>query len=428
MEDKVKKKRKRKRPFNRILFIAVVSIYLLSRLYPMLGASGHKITIAQIGRLEIVVSTTGYVARDEEIYSNINDGDVTYFVADGEKVTKGQKLAEVQMKNIDPKTKEELEIINSRIKGIEGKQDEDTIFNADIQKLDNQINDITAKMQDAYKENDYSKINAYQQQLNELLEKKSIIAGEKSFAGKNLTQLQEQKKAIEERLQTSIQTIYSESPGVVAFGGDGLEDLLSRKSIENIEPQSMALIKNAMQKSNTSEEEGLQIRIIRDHRWSIIIELDNQQLEGIQDNKNLTIRKQGESRDYKAFVRKVIPGEDINIVILDLSEALEGYHSARAFNIDIVKERYEGLMLPNESITEVEGQAAVYRIDVNGFARYLPVKIIGSNREYSILQEGSFRKEIIKDGNPETVSLYTINLYDEVLLNGDKGIDGQKIR
>ena len=428
MKEKSKQRRKGRKNINKVIIISIISLYFLSRMYPLLGASSNKTTITQIGKLEVIVSGTGYIARDEIVYNNINEGEITYFVADGEKVTKGQKLAEVQMKNIDPQSLEELEIINLRIKGIQEKQNDLPVFEGDIKKLDNQINDVLRKLQEAYKHEGFSKINEYQAELKALIDKKNMIAGEKSFAGRNLTQLQEQKQAIEQRVEASIQSIYSDNPGIVAFGSDDLESLLNLRSIEQITPQDLETIKNSQRKASKATLAKPQLRIIRDHRWSIVIELDNQQAEGIQANKNIKLRKQGEAREFTAFVRKIIADEEKSIIILDLSEVLEGYHSLRTINVDIIKSSLEGLMLPSQTIFEEEGQAYVYRIDVNGFTKKLPVKVIGSNREYSILQEGSFQKEVMKEDKKETVRLNTINLYDEVLLKGGKGSDGQKIR
>ena len=428
MQSKAKQKRKAKRHFNKIIVIAIISLYFLSRMYPILGASSNKTTIAQFGKIEVIVSSAGYIAREEVVYNNINEGEITYFAADGEKVTKGQKLAEVHMKNIDAKSLEELEIINLRIKSIQEKQNEQTVFEGDIKRLDNQINDVLAKIQDAYKTENHSKVSDYQLELKTLTEKKSVIAGEKSFAGKNLNQLQEQKQAIETRVQSSIQTIYSDSPGFVAFGSDELESLLNPKALDYISVADMELIKNTLKKSNNNNQEKPKIRLIKDHRWSIVVELDNQQVEGIQANRYLKIRKQGEAREYSAYVRKIISTEDKNLLIIDLTEVMEGYHQFRTINIDIIKNSYQGLMLPNQSILEEEGRKGVYRIDVNGFSKFVPVKIIGMNREYSILQEGTIQLEVIKEDKVESVRVNTINLYDEVLLKGNKGTEGQKVR
>lgn len=428
MQGKVKQKRRTRSHLNKLIIVLIISLYFISRMYPILGASNNKITIAQYGKIEAVVSGVGYIARDEAVYNNIAEGEIKYFVTDGEKVTKDQKLAEVHIEAVDSKAIKELEIINLRIKKIEEKQNEETIFQGDIEKLDNQINELLKKIQEAYKEQSPSKVSQLQGELKILMDKKNIIVGENSFVGKNLIQLQEQKIALEESLNSSIQVTYSKSPGFVAFGSDGLEDLLRPSALESISVKDIELIKETLKKSTKDSEDKPKIRIIRDHRWSIVVELDSQQAEGIQEARNIKLRKQGEAREYSAFVRRVITSDEKSLVVLDLSEVLEGYHSLRSINIDLVKNSYEGLMLPNQTIVEDEGSTGVFRIDVNGFANYVPVKIVGQNREYSILQEGTFQKEVEKDGKKETIRVNTINLYDEVLLKGNKGAEGKKVR
>lgn len=427
MQQKPKKRRKRLRRFiPRILVITIITLYFLSRVFPILGTTSQKTVIAQYGTVEVIVSTTGIIARDEKILANGGDGEVKYFVDEGEKVAKGQKLAELYLEKLDEKYVQELEIINLRIQSINEKQEEGSLFQRDLDKIDSEINTLFRKMQQDIKNNNYEKVEQYKAELQDLSNKKSIIIGEDSFSGKNLLQLEEQKASLEKKLKTSFQTIYSETPGFVTFGSDGLEDVINLNTIDHFTSSDIERIKKDHLNPKEPQSNQNVLRMVNNYRWSIVFDLEEKEAEGLQAGKNIMVRKQGEDRDYTARVRRIEEDGDKRIVILDLTEALEGLYHLRTMQIDIVKNRYQGAMIPNEAIIEQEGSIGVYRTDVNGFVKFIPIKVKGSNREYSIVHDGTFEK--INEETKTSKLLNTINLYDEIVLNGKNVSEGQKIR
>ncbi|SCX87187.1 HlyD family efflux transporter periplasmic adaptor subunit [Alkaliphilus peptidifermentans] len=423
-----KKQKKIKKVLFRIVIISIISLYFLSRFFPTIGSSSYQTYVTEYGTIEEIIPITGILAREEKIYTSFGEGEVRYFVTSGEKVAKGQKLAEVYLENLDEKTVEELEIVNLRIKNIQSKQEEGSIFNKDIDNIEKDIKTIMKLLQKEIDEGTYSNVSKYESILQELAEKKNIIAGEDSFSGRNLNQLLEEKRALEERVKSDLQVIYSNSAGFVAFGSDGLEDLITLKSIEKISISDLELFKKA---KLDIEEEDIKmgtpvIRMVTNHRWSIFCQLETEQLENLVEGRQYYFRKHEDERLYKAVLRKTVLEDEGGIAIFDLSEAMEGYLDERTMQIDLITQHYEGVIIPNSAIVNIEGREGVYRIDVNGFVRFIPIQVKGKNHEFSVVHNGTFQ-EVNKESN-ETKRVNTINMYDEILLIGDKAIDGQKIR
>lgn len=84
-------------------------------------------------------------------------------------------------------------------------------------------------------------------------------------------------------------------------------------------------------------------------------------------------------------------------------------------------------MAPNSSIIEKEGVKGVYTLDVNGIPDFKPVKVLTSNEQYSILYDGFFEQKS-EEAQDEVERIKTINLYDEIVMNGDKIKEGKRIR
>lgn len=427
MEPKTKKrKKKRGKHFTKVVISTIIILYFFSRIFPIIGTSKQKTVVAQYGKIEQVIATTGFIARDEKVLMDGDYGEAKYFVSEGEKVAKGQKLAEIHREKLDDKSLEELEIINSRIESINNKQ-ETPIFQRDVDKIDAQISGLLQKIQQDIKQQDYEKIQQYQAEIDELANKKKVIIGEDSFAGKNLTELEEQKVLIEKKLNTALETITSDAPGFAAFGSDGLEDLLTPNSIAYFTSSDLESIKNNY--LDSKEEKPLDenaMKMIYNYEWSMICELTEEEAEGLEQGKNIIVRIQGDDGNYSASIRKIIEDEDKRLLVLDLTDVFEGLYQLRTLEVDIVKNLHEGPMIPNEAIVEIDEGLGVYRVNINGIVKWVPVKVKGKNREYSIVYEGSFTVKNPDDEESKDVS--TIKLYDEIVLKGNKISEGQKIR
>ncbi|MCC5911948.1 MAG: hypothetical protein JJT76_16135 [Clostridiaceae bacterium] len=419
---KIKKRRLSSR-FKKLLIGIIVLVYFLSRIPSLFSQAGNTPYVAEYGKIENVASLQGYIVRDEEIIKRVDQGELTLHVSEGEKVARGEKLAVVHFHDLDEKAAKDLEIINLRIENIKEKNEETQIFNSDIVKIDEEIHKISKEIQDYIKAGKYEKIHSLKENMLVLTEKKSIIVGERSFSGRNLEQLERQQQSLKDKVNASMHTIYSQDPGYIALGSDGLEDLLSFTSIENINPEELGTITT----SQNDDKDMNVIRIVKSHRWSIITEVKAEVIEALQEGRRMNLRPQGESREYKATVRKIISSEDeeTGLVIMDLTEFMEGIYNKRTINFDLIINNYEGIILPGSTIVEKEGQVGVYRVDLNGFAKFVPVRVKGSNREYSILHNGFFEGKNEKD---EIVRINTINFYDEIATNPSALKDGDRIR
>ncbi|GAB6088324.1 HlyD family efflux transporter periplasmic adaptor subunit [Alkaliphilus crotonatoxidans] len=432
MQSKTKKRKKKQgMKFSRIIISTIVILYFLARVFPLIGTTSQKTVVAEYGKIEELIAVTGLIARDERVLADINQGEANFFVSEGEKVAKGQKLAEIYREKLDERYQQELEIINERIEGIQDQQEETSIFQKDIEKIDAQISDLLKKIQQEIKQGNYDKIQQYQSQVEELAKKKNVIIGENSFAGKNLSELMVQKDEIEKKLNTALNVIVSETPGTIAFGSDGLEELITPNSIIHFTASDLeAIEKNHLQpKEKEAEETGFNenvMKIINNFQWSILCKLTEEEASGLEAGRRIDIRIRGEERDYSARIRQIVEDEDQWLMVLDLTDTFDGLYQLRTLEIDIVKNRFEGAMLPKEAIVETNQGTGVYRVNINGIVRFVPVQVKGRNEDYAILHDGSFAQKDPDTGESKNVS--TINLYDEIVLNGSKINEGQKIR
>lgn len=422
-----KTKRPRRKGFYLILII--IFLYFISRMPPLLSASAQASYVIEYGKIEKTIASTGYIAREEKVFTNIGNGDIKYFVSEGEKIAKGQKLAEIYLEEVDEGAIKDLEAINLRLQNIREKQDEKPFFKRDVEKLEDEIGGLIKLIQEDIREGNYNKITTKKRDLENLLNKKSIIQGEKSFSGKNIEQLENQKAQLEEKIASSVQTIYSNSSGFVATASDGLEELLNYNLLNEITNDQLKLLKDKTRNlsSETTNKGQTLIRIIENYKWSIITEIDKDHRDKIKKGRKIKLRTISPYKELDAIVGNVIEAGDKVIVIFDLDQFIGDFYNLRVVQIEIITEEYEGAMVANSSITEKEGVKGVYTVDINGMPNFRPIKTKISNRGYSIIFDTYF-EEGSENISGEKKRVKTINLYDEVVSKGDKVKEGRRIR
>lgn len=429
-EQKRKKRRRWARVFPRLLIVTIIALYFLSRVFPLIGTSREETVVVEYGVIEDLIQTQAIIARDEEVLFQGEAAEIKYFVTQGERVAKGQKLAEVYRQPLGEESQAALEVLNVRIENIHDKKETASIFQRDLEKIDSEVATLLKNIQHDVQEGEYAQLAQYKAELESLSEKRNAILGEDSFAGKNLNQLMEQKNYLESKLQSSVFTIESQSPGYVIFQRDGLEDLINLNTIEHLTPEDFLALEATTVPPAQESVEGEQvqemaIKLVNSYQWSAVLRLTPEQTEGLTEGKNIKVRQRGDTREHQGKIRKIIEGEGANLVILDFSDAIESAYLQRRLDLEIIKTRYEGAMIPQEAITEVDNQTGVYRVNVNGQLRWIPVKIKGGNEKYAVVYDTSFESTDPETKEPTVVR--TVNLYDELVLRADQVKEGQKI-
>ncbi|MGV8146825.1 MAG: HlyD family efflux transporter periplasmic adaptor subunit [Alkaliphilus sp.] len=318
-----KKKAKNKRYFLKVLVFSIIVLFFLMKIYPLIGVSSKTTYNVEFGKIENIITTTGFVVRDEKVIYNLDKKEVVRYFEDGEKVASGQKLAAVNSNGV-------------------------------------------------------------------------------------------------------IKSIYSEESGLAVFNSDGLEKTFNIDSLDEISFENIALIRKVIDEDKGETLENLEaIKLVTNHVWSIVLILTDEESEKIEVNAKVYLRPQKGNSIYNATVRRILSNDGENVVVLDLSDAVDGFYKSRVILIDIFLNSYKGLMIENTSIVRLNGQKGVFRTNYSGNTEFVPVKIKGFNDVYSIVYDDFFTITSVSEEG-ETIRVNTIDLFDRILLRGDKKMDEER--
>ncbi|WP_242939066.1 HlyD family efflux transporter periplasmic adaptor subunit [Tepidibacter formicigenes] len=417
---KARKKKKKKIRFNYVIILGVF-LYILFKLINNLSNFTIPIVTVEYGNLTETIEKTGVIIRNEKLIFSKASGKINYFVNEGKRIPKNEKIAEIEIKKIDSKVKEKLDTLNRRIEGIKTNRDEE-ILKKDIEKIDNKIKVLRSEIKNKIVDGDIENIQNLKEDLYYFIDKKSLIWGEKSIVGKNIKTLEEEKAILENKINSSVNTILADETGVISFNADGLEDILKISSLDKLDSEYLSKVKNNKNEIN-KEKDTVEVgdpiaKIVNNHIWYIAVILDKDENDKLKINQKVKIIK-----DKEVFTGTVIylykDKLGKYIAVFEINEEKVDFYSNRVSNFKIIYKQINGIKIPKNAIITKEGKRGAYVLSETGNAIFKELKsILGENSEYVVLNYRDIKKNRID----------TIDLYDELILNPKNIKEGQKIR
>lgn len=181
------------------------------------------------GRIYDEESTVGYIIREETVLTGENyKNGLVEIKSEGTKVSKGDNVFRYYSNN-ESSLIEKIEALDIEIQ--EALEGQTSVYSADIQVLDKQIEEYIQKILET---NDVDEIAEYKSNISERLIKKAKIAGEYSPSGSYISSLIEERRKYEEELNDGQEYITADMSGVVSYRVDGLEEVLTPDNFDNI--------------------------------------------------------------------------------------------------------------------------------------------------------------------------------------------------
>lgn len=213
------------------------------------------------------------------------------------------------------------------------------------------------------------------------------------------------------------------------MGSDGLEPFLTIHPEEENFDAYVARINSLISDEDPIRNDAF-YRIIRDHRWHLLIPVNNHIGRGYNPGQRVIIRDPVTEKEIRGRIINNV--DDFNneeiLLMVELDQRFDEWQSKRVYHFSIVHQRQEGLLVPITSVmTENDGSKSVLKIDVNGYAVKRQVRELAHNETTSVLKEGTITIPSIEPEGHET-EVQSINQYDEIITNPEVVAEGQKVR
>ncbi|MBQ8538415.1 MAG: hypothetical protein IJ433_02045 [Ruminococcus sp.] len=380
------------------------------------------------------ISTSGFVIRDISYIDNVSSGVLAYQVTDGDKVTAKGTIATIYQNESDAVNFQRICEIDDEIEELKTLNNISHSVNVGLDSVNNQLDNRLSAFVESINKRDFNSISSIENDLISAIYRKQIITGDQMNFDDNIAQLEEEKAQLQSVTGNSIGEIIAEDSGYFTSAIDGYENLFS---IDDLKEITYSDIKDA---KPANIDEGKYVgKIIKGVNWYLACPVTAEQAVAITHNSsNVSVRIPYASADLiPAKVKNVnqFSGEEMAIVVLECNYMSPALSHIRNESVDIELNTYEGLKvskkaLHDDYVTKItfdeNGNKITEEVKVQGvyvkYGRQLIFKqvfILYSDEDYVICSD--------KPDNETLITGYTLELYDEVVVEGDDLYNGKLI-
>ena len=389
--EKKKKKFPRRLIIPLYLLIIVLLIVIVYALPTVTGALKQTMVV-EYGDLKISEKATCYIIKNETLYFANGEGRLKYVFDEGALVRGGSEVLYIEPSEVDNDS--DLGVFEDHARPFTSGS---TLLNAKSGSLDK----VLADLRQQYNENEdisfRTEIDRYISRLNDI--KKS--EGEEDSSEGELSEL-----------GVLPDTYLISKPGIISYSMDGYEcemspytmKLLDREKAEKIDAEVSDL-----SRETTRYGEPL-FKIIDNSEWYAVMWIDERDLGKYSENKSVSMKLP--DGDATGRVYSISESDGEIMVIMRFNAYYDSLSSLRKIQTEVISSDCSGLMIRNSFITSKDGQPGVYVLGVAGDSEFVPIKVKGTDGEYSIVESGSYY--LYDEDTGESQRYETVGVYDEI--------------
>ena len=384
---------------NRVLstlLITSVVVVLLAFFLNTLGLFEQNLKTypATIQKLKVELDKDAFVFRDEIILGAYEDGELEYFVEEGQRVYVGQPIARLTPSSLP----EEFDSSGDKI-SYTLDPSEDLMIN--IEGIRSNIRSLEDELSYLVKQNKYDEIEDVRQRLSSLY---LIQSAYKDGQGLSTT-----KPLIKPNFENGRYTYFAPMPGLIGLESSIYDQLFNLDNIHLINYSKLKDIPSSSFLTQVHKNQGF-IRIVDNKESFIAVELTEVELSFFVEGGLCTIIIDGNRISAENF--QTLRTEQQSGMLFRIFEDYPTMTSQRKINVKLIPEETEGILVKTKSILEQDGQPGVYILKNNGRKVFLPIKIKGHVGEEVVIYSDYFT---LNSGENANESIETVNLYDEIV-------------
>ncbi|MBR4928391.1 MAG: hypothetical protein IKZ63_02705 [Oscillospiraceae bacterium] len=378
-----------------VLYVAM-QVYLVT--YP-----SYRTEIAVLCELSDQITASGTAVRPETVSGD--ESGVKYFlVSDGDKVAKGEKVAEffrdsaaaVRNMYLD-QLKKELDVLTDLSKGNRG--------NTNLESIRRSVYGLLSSYSEDIGHHDFSDISDVRRSLITYLSSYDISAGGEI----DTSQRAETVRALIASVQSSdlepTGYVIAEESGFFVSFTDGCETGITPDSLDTMTAEEM---KDAINRNHGSYRySDDHYKILSDYTWYYVCTLSPEEASRLRVGRKYSADfSYSTATDLPATVEKLLPSEDgsFTVAILSFDRMNPAAAVLRNEDVDIKFTNYRGIKVDKTALRLIDGKLGVF-VKYGTMVKFKEVDIIYETEDFVLSS--------VTEGNSSLLSLY-----DEIITQG----------
>lgn len=430
---------KKIRTLGAVVLAFLVLLYVGYQAYQATHQSIRTET-AMYGEVSDVLQAQGFILRNETVIDESYSGVLSYRVADGSRVSRGGVIADIFSNESDAASQRELDQLDQEIENLQSLSQTANFYVANPSMLGDQIYSALEGISQLVNENDFSGLNTQKGELQNALIRRQLITGEESAEdySQRISQLQSQRDTLASQTGSATGSILAPEAGYFISTVDGLENVMDISQVESITvAQAEELLE---QQSSSTDAVG---KICQDFNWYAVCVFDEDDMvrfEGVEDvyldipfasteqipAKVLARNSDGESGKTAVVFQcstmdadiAAVRNEAIQVTVNTYSGVLVNERAIRFADVEYTTTDEDG-----NTVTQVQENVKGVYVLYGGQLEFVQVFTDQTVNGYAIC-----RTDLTEEEQSMLVTDSTIQLYDQVVVEGTDLYDGKIVR
>ena len=430
---------KKIRTLGAVVLAFLVLLYVGYQAYQATHQSIRTET-AMYGEVSDVLQAQGFILRNETVIDESYSGVLSYRVADGSRVSRGGVIADIFSNESDAASQRELDQLDQEIENLQSLSQTANFYVANPSMLGDQIYSALEGISQLVNENDFSGLNTQKGELQNALIRRQLITGEESAEdySQRISQLQSQRDTLASQTGSATGSILAPEAGYFISTVDGLENVMDIPQVESITvAQAEELLE---QQPSSTDAVG---KICQDFNWYAVCVFDEDDMvrfEGVEDVYLDIPFASTEQIPAKVLARNSDGESGKTAVVFQCSTMDADIAAARNEAIQVTVNTYSGVLVNERAIrfadveytTTDEAGNTVTQVQENVKGVYVlyggQLEFVQVFTDQTVNGYAICRTDLTEEEQSMLVTDSTIQLYDQVVVEGTDLYDGKIVR
>lgn len=430
---------KKIRTLGAVVLAFLVLLYVGYQAYQATHQSIRTET-AMYGEVSDVLQAQGFILRNETVIDESYSGVLSYRVADGSRISRGGVIADIFSNESDAASQRELDQLDQEIENLQSLSQTANFYVANPSMLGDQIYSALEGISQLVNENDFSGLNTQKGELQNALIRRQLITGEESAEdySQRISQLQSQRDTLASQTGSATGSILAPEAGYFISTVDGLENVMDISQVESITvAQAEELLE---QQPSSTDAVG---KICQDFNWYAVCVFDEDDMvrfEGVEDVYLDIPFASTEQIPAKVLARNSDGESGKTAVVFQCSTMDADIAAVRNEAIQVTVNTYSGVLVNERAIrfadveytTTDEAGNTVTQVQENVKGVYVlyggQLEFVQVFTDQTVNGYAICRTDLTEEEQSMLVTDSTIQLYDQVVVEGTDLYDGKIVR
>ncbi len=369
------------------------------------------------------VQSRAYIFRDETVVGKTNSGTIVTVVSEGDRVSKGQLLANIYPNSEDAHLQDEINRIDRKLEILEESTVDSQYVITDLSKIDGEITDLFEDIYFSSASGKISKAIDASAELLAMLNKRDLIVNSSNDYSTEKKQLTEQRRMLEAQIDSSSKAVYAEGAGYFYSDVDGYEEIFTPDKIDELTLESFEKLTRI-----EPDEDNLSmgaVKIINDFVWNVVCEISADKLALLNENQSYKIvfSESGDEEITMKLIKKISESTSPTALAVFRANVMPStFNFKRGQKANVVLGEKQGLAVPKKAVRYINGESGVY-ILVGDVIHYRRINIVEEKENYYLVSYEKNEDAFVNVNEESDTKM--LSLYDNVIVSGKELFDGK---